>query len=125
MSNIKYCDPDKLAFYIIAPDDIDSIKTTLPQGEIRKAIMEINHCRHRIEELESDNQYLNNWKSEAEVQLVEYGKLAVAYTELQAVVDRLADKKLFSADNILALQYDTELYARIEYAKQHATEKEE
>jgi len=34
---MKYCDTKKLGFYIIAPDDIDAIETTLPQGEIRKA----------------------------------------------------------------------------------------
>ena len=43
---------EKLGFYIIAPDDIDSIVTNIPQGEIRKAIMRINCLRAKVDELQ-------------------------------------------------------------------------
>jgi hypothetical protein len=54
-----YCTPEKLAFYIIAPDDVDSVETTLPQGEIRKAIMEINHLNAALDKANKEVNRLN------------------------------------------------------------------
>jgi len=96
---MKYCDTKKLGFYIIAPDDIDAIETTLPQGEIRKAIMEINHLRARIKSLKGENESISETcdayiteATELQDRIDELEKEQVAWRKFTNEADATMDK---------------------------------
>ena len=80
------------------------------QGASQKLIEDL---QARIDELNDYNKkMIENYQSSLD--------------ELQAVVDRLADKKPFvkrDANSSSKYRFELELYARIELAQQHATEK--
>jgi len=104
------------------------------EGMYESHSLKCTQYEDRVSELETRNAHLESWKADAEGYLVEYGKFVAEVSdplkkraELQAVVDRLADRDPLATDVYFmgSLQEAiAEVNARIEYAAKHASQQD-